>query len=259
MWILCGTVFAASLLGSMHCVGMCGPFAILASSDNQRRTSAAVPAIAYSTGRLVTYTLVGILFGSFGLALNQGSIAIGVSFSTVQQTATYVAGALMIVIGLIALLRQSGVRIVLPSFAGRLQALLQKHFQTIVSQPPLRKAYLIGTLSCLMPCGWLYTFAIVAAGTASPWQGGLVMIAFWAGTVPLLFALVMGFGKIGRSFQRRVPLAMATMVILIGVFTLAFRAPVAIGGSIPAVDVNQDLVEQVQTIDHAELPCCREE
>lgn len=258
MWVLLGTVFVASLLGSLHCLGMCGPFALLAGStaagDAAVRRAAIVPTVAYSVGRLTTYSIVGVLFGSLGMALNQG-----VSFALWQQTATYVAGGLMILVGMVALARQLGWKIKLPSIAGRLQQFLQTHFSTIVRQPPIRRAYLIGGLSCLMPCGWLYTFAIVAAGTGSPLWGAAVMAVFWSGTVPVMVALALGLNQLGQSVQRRIPVAMASIVILVGVFTIAFRAPVAIGNDTEVVGPSESLVNQVKNIDQSELPCCSED
>lgn len=259
MLILLGTVFVASLVGSLHCVGMCGPFAMLASASDQQRRSAVVPAFAYSFGRFLTYAIVGAVFGSLGLLLSEGSsLVFGVSLATIQQSATYVAGGLMILVGLIAFARQLGWHIPLPNLASRLQKVLQRQFGWIKKQPPLRKAFAIGALTCLMPCGWLYTFAIVAAGTASPLWGAVVMIAFWAGTVPILFALMTGVGFFGQAIQKRVPVAMATMIILIGIFTISFRAPVVIANeSSLATDTGQ-LIDQVNHIDHEQLPCCAE-
>ncbi len=253
MGILLGSVFLASLLGSLHCVGMCGPFALLAGTDPARRQSSLVPTAAYSFGRLVTYSIVGVIFGALGLALNAGT-----SFAPWQQTATWVAGGLMIAVGLIALARQLGWKVKLPGFGLRLQKILNRLFQRATNQPPLRKAFVIGALSSLMPCGWLYTFAIVAAGTGSPITGAAVMAVFWAGTVPVMVMLVLGAAKISHSVQQRLPVAMASLVIVVGVFTLAFRAPVAIGGETIVAD-REDLVQQVQSIEQSELPCCHDE
>lgn len=253
MWILLGTVFIASLLGSLHCVGMCGPFALLAGSSSDTRSSAMVPTAAYSLGRLTTYSVVGVVFGSLGMALNRG-----VAFASWQQAATYVAGGLMIIIGLVALARQMGLKIQLPGIAAGLQKILTPLFHRVTRQPPLRRAYLIGSLSCLMPCGWLYAFAVVAAGTGSPVAGAVVMAVFWSGTVPIMAALMLGWNRLGHSIQQRIPVAMASLVILIGIFTISFRAPVAIGEETKVVDQTGALIEQVRDADHTELPCCEE-
>ena len=66
MTTILATVFVASLLGSMHCVGMCGPFAILAGTGDGKSFQWK-PTIAYSLGRLISYSLVGLLFGTMGL------------------------------------------------------------------------------------------------------------------------------------------------------------------------------------------------
>lgn len=257
MWILLGTVFIASLPGSLHCVGMCGPFAILASANADKRKSALLPAVAYSLGRLVTYSVVGAFFGALGLAINRGtSVFAGIEFEAVQQTATLIAGGFMVLVGIIALARQLGWQIALPQVGGGIQSVLRKSFQRVRQQPRIRRAFLIGALTCLMPCGWLYTFAIIAAGTGSPLWGTMVMVAFWAGTVPILVALMLGFGKLGQKVRQKIPLAMAVTVILVGCFTIAFRAPVAIGNDIPVIHETNSLIQQVQSADHSELSCC---
>lgn len=252
MGVLLGTVFVASLLGSLHCVGMCGPFALLAGSGREQRSAAVLPTAAYSFGRLVTYSVVGLVFGSLGMALNQGA-----GFSSMQQTATWFAGGLMILIGVVALARYLGLRIKLPQIFTPFQRILQSAFAKTVAMQPLPRAATIGALTSLMPCGWLYTFAITAAGTGSPLWGMILMATFWAGTVPIMSALMLGFNQIDRRFQQRLPVVMAGLVIGLGLFTLAFRAPVALGSEAKVISGVEQLTEQVNQIDHDQLPCCR--
>ncbi len=252
MFVLLGTVFIASLLGSLHCVGMCGPFALIAGASPERRKAAIGPTFAYSGGRLVTYSIVGLVFGALGLALNRGT-----SFASWQQTATYVAGGLMIVVGFIALIRHFGVRIKLPKVFSPVQKILQAGFAKAQSLPPLKRAFTIGALTSLMPCGWLYTFAITAAGTGSPFWGVVVMAVFWAGTVPIMSALMLGVDKIGTSIQKRLPVLMAGLVIMLGMFTLAYRAPVTIGAEPHVVSGTENLTQQLIAVDQETLPCCQ--
>ena len=249
-WLL-STVFLASLLGSLHCVGMCGPFALLASSPGPKTHSTYLPTMAYSTGRLVTYMIVGLIFGSIGMALN-----VGASFNQWQQAATLVAGLLMIGVGAIALGRYFGLQIRLPKLLSPVQQLLESGFVFAKNLPPVYRAFTIGALSSLMPCGWLYTFAIAAAGTGSPVWGGALMIAFWAGTVPIMVALMLGIGKIGLGIQQRLPAIMAGLVIAIGLFTVIFRSPIAVADDQEVVRDHGQIVKKIQTIEHDELPCC---
>lgn len=276
MLALLTTVFFASLLGSLHCVGMCGPFALLAGTGDGRSFRVA-PTIAYSLGRLVSYSVVGVVFGGLGLALNQS-----LAFSSWQQTATWVSGALMILVGGIALARQYGFQIKLPRVAGPLEKTLGAAIRVGRQLSPIPRAALIGLTSSLMPCGWLYVFALAAASTASPILGGLVMAVFWAGTVPILLALGFGWGRLSSKFQAKVPFVMSALVILIGVFTVVYRSPIdlgtmvaidqvlhgdekqttdALGSVTPAALIRpknaQEAVEQIQSLDHRQLPCCQ--
>jgi sulfite exporter TauE/SafE len=254
MVIVFSTVFLASLLGSLHCVGMCGPFALIAGSKARSRAAAMAPTVAYSLGRLITYSLMGLIFGGLGLAINQGA-----SFNQWQQLATYLAGILMVFAGSIAALRCFGFTIPLPSAAGPLQRLLQSLFQRTIGLSPLKRAVTIGMLTTLMPCGWLYVFAIAAAGTGSPLMGMLLMIAFWAGTVPIMSALMLGIHQIGHRWQQRLPLLMSSLVVFLGLFTIAYRAPIDLSplNQQAGVQSPEALVENLRNVDHASLPCCQ--
>lgn len=287
MWTLFSTVFVASLLGSLHCVGMCGPFALLAGTGDGR-TAKWTPTLAYSIGRLISYSLVGVLFGSLGMVLNQS-----LAWSRWQQVATAVAGGLMIVVGLIALARHLGCQIRLPKFAGPLERLLGRVVRRARTMSPLRRAWMVGLASSLMPCGWLYVFALAAAGTASPLWGGLVMAVFWAGTLPIMVILGIGWGqltaKLSHAWRAQVPLAMALLVVFIGLFTVFFRSPVSLAPMIAqqapqdspgkedvappttASDRNtssrpqtlhiptslEASVEQIKAVNQHTLPCCQ--
>ncbi|HMO92679.1 MAG TPA: sulfite exporter TauE/SafE family protein [Pirellulaceae bacterium] len=259
-WLLV-TVFVASLLGSLHCVGMCGPFALLASSTDRQRFSA-WPIVSYNLGRMLTYTLVGGLFGTLGMALNHITGRYGEQISIWQQTATWFAGALMIAVGLVGLIRFFGMTIQLPSLARPLQRVLQTAFKKIVALSPVRRALLIGMLATLMPCGWLYVFAISAAGTGNPWVGMLLMFAFWAGSVPILVGLMLGtnlFRKVSTRWHKQIPAMMSMLVIATGCFTLAYRAPHAVFAQSKVVTESANVQAQIEQIDHTTLPCCQTE
>lgn len=270
------TVFVASLLGSLHCVGMCGPFALLAGTGDGRSFRAA-PTMAYSAGRLISYVAVGILFGGLGMALNKS-----LAFSSWQQNGTIISGVLMVLVGTVALARQFGLQIKLPRVAGPLEKMLGSVIRFGRQMSPIRRATLIGLASSLMPCGWLYVFALAAASTTSPIWGGLVMVAFWAGTIPIMVTLGLGWGRLSGKFQAKVPLVMSVMVVLIGAFTIVYRSPVDLGtmvtndrvvsadekenspSSNPATSTilvvpqnTQEAIEQIQSLEQEQLPCCQ--
>ncbi len=248
------TVFMASLLGSMHCAGMCGPFAVIASaSQASGRTPRWKLSGFYNFGRFLTYVTLGALAGVVGATLNLGGSLVGL-----QQIATLSAGFAMIVFGSIALLRILGVRvpfIALPKFVTRL---LGKGHQVSKGLSPGPRATLIGMLTTFMPCGWLYAFVITAAGTGSPLNGALVMATFWSATLPVMVALGVGVQEILGKSRRWVPHVTAVVVVLVGFYTVTHRALADISQMKNGVesDLSKN-VEQVQNLENTELPCCQ--
>ncbi len=265
IWLL-STVFLASLLGSLHCVGMCGPFALLAGGGQRsgkretRSNSVWLSAVFYNGGRLITYSFVGAVFGAAGMAVNTLSGDYGSSISLWQQTATWIAGLLMIGVGIVGAARFFGWRVRFPNVVRPLQRVLQALFKRTQRLSGFQQALVIGMLTSLMPCGWLYTFAITAAGTGSPFTGMLVMIVFWFGSVPVLLALIPGVNllqRFGKSTQRQLPLVMSSLVIVTGIFTLIYRAPVMAIQQSSVVSGFEPLQQQLTNVEQSELPCCK--
>lgn len=243
-------VFVASLLGSLHCAGMCGAFAACAAAPTEpcARRPLAAP-VAYNVGRLTTYVLLGAAAGGVGAAIDFGGAWVGV-----QRAALLVAGALMVTIGLGSALRLCGAR--LPLASGRLVTLhIVRHgFERAAAMPPTRRAAIIGLLTTLLPCGWLYAFAITAAGTGSPIRGAATMAAFWLGTLPLMAAIGAGVQSLAGPLARRGPWLAALLLISVGLYTLTGR----LTAPMPRVEraANAATVAHVRTLDAAAAPCC---
>jgi len=225
MFTLIVSVLIASLLGSLHCAGMCGAFVVIAvgidrddGGDARRRASPGVLHAAYHGGRLVTYTLLGVAAGGVGHALDLGGSAVGL-----QRVAALLAAATMIVAGGIALARALGLklpRVVFPAF---FQSMFMKGHALTIGLNPTGRALAIGLLTTLLPCGWLWAFAVVAAGTGHPLYGGLAMAAFWLGTLPMLVSIGVGFRSLSGAMGRYVPGVMAGVIVVVGVLTLFGR------------------------------------
>ncbi len=266
MWILITAVVTASLLGSMHCVGMCGPLAMWASGigDRAPRRTVVASTGAYHLGRLTTYALAGLITGGIGSAVDIGGSWIGV-----QVAAARVVGGLMVVVGSVKLwtLVRGRSRPALPSKPSRIGGVLVKARPFLFQLPPVPRALATGLLTTLLPCGWLYLFALFAAGTADPLMGMVVMIAFWLGTVPALTALVAGSRWLSRRFTIAIPAATALLLIATGCFTASgrgfanvesiqsLRESVHLDAS--GLDSNS-LVDQVNDSHSKPLPCCCE-
>ncbi len=213
------TVFVASLLGSLHCAGMCGGVVAFlgGSSCNTQGRQDHGPHLTYHFGRLLSYAILGAIAGSVGAALDLGGEALGFG-----RTAVVLAGTLMIAYGIILLLRTRGKRITIP-VPSVLAKGYQRGSQLMQGRGPRARGLILGLLTAFLPCGWLYLFAGTAAATASPWQGALVMGAFWAGSVPMLAILGVGVQHLAAPLRRQLPSLSAVLLIAVGLMALAGR------------------------------------
>jgi uncharacterized protein len=210
------TVAAASFLGSIHCAGMCGGFVGIAGEGlrGQARWSSQ---LSYNAGRLVSYALLGAAAGSLGHAVDLAGSAAGIG-----RVAALVSGSIMLLWGMGALLETQGVRV----FRGRwaLPKRVSVALASVRRLPAAWRGLVLGLTTTLLPCGWLYAFAVTAAGTASPLQGALLMAAFWTGNLPLLLGLGVALSTVVGRLRRHVPILSAAVIFAVGLFTVTARA-----------------------------------
>lgn len=212
-------VLTASLLGSVHCAGMCGSFVCFyaagTSGGGGPRATASSHA-AYNAGRLLSYLALGLLAGFLGRGLDHVGSLMGLS-----RGAAVVSGALMIGWGLSTLLASRGVRLPrlegLPIGSNPLGALLAR----VRGQSAAVRALVTGLLTTLLPCGWLYAFVFTAAGTGSVPAALGTMTIFWAGTLPVMIGVGVGAQRLTGAFRSRLPLVTATAVVVMGVLSIA--------------------------------------
>ncbi|MCC9641485.1 sulfite exporter TauE/SafE family protein [Rhodopirellula sp. JC740] len=261
MWMLAGAVLTASLLGSMHCVGMCGPLAIWASGAGEKHSKSrvAMSTSLYHLGRLTTYVMAGLIAGTIGSLVEIGGQTLGV-----QLAAARLVGTIMMALGLwklyqIMTAHRRQITGVAPS---RMGGLLVRLRPAIFRLPASGRALAVGMLTTLLPCGWLYLFALVAAGTGQTLHGGVVMAAFWLGTVPALTALIAGTQSLSKRFTRLIPAATAATLILTGGYTASGRGFADLS-SLSDIKASVDLTgnsnnsaETMQDLTSTPLPCC---
>jgi sulfite exporter TauE/SafE len=248
-------VVIASFVGSLHCVGMCGPLVAFAVSDPHggKPASRAWLHVAYHGGRLLTYALVGAVCGLLGAAVDHGGARLGC-----HRAAALLAGGMMIAVGIAAVLRAVGVRLPHVPLPGLIQRVVLTGQRVAFALRPLPRALCIGLLTAFLPCGWLYIFASYAAGTGSPLWGGLFMIAFWLGSVPALLLAGVAVQTLARLLGRRLPLVTALTVVVLGVVTLVLRMQTPVQAFEPKqIQADTASVKQVDELGKAVPPCCR--
>ncbi|QDV74145.1 sulfite exporter TauE/SafE family protein [Botrimarina mediterranea] len=249
------TVLSASLLGSLHCAGMCGPFCAIAVSGGRSRGAAALLHTAYHGGRLVTYMVVGAAAGAAGALLDLASTLAGL-----QPIALALAGGVMVLFGLAEIARLRKWKIGLAKFGhwrppAAWVRLVQRGQRFAARQAALPRAMVIGLLTTLLPCGWLYAFVVTAAGSGGPIQGALVMATFWVGTLPVLLSLGVGVRQLAGVLGERLPIATAAALVAVGCVTLSGRMTLSAENLAQQVAVESS---SGATPDPSVLPpCCR--
>lgn len=197
-------ILVASIVGSVHCVAMCGPLVGMHGGAHTLRLS-----LVHSLGRLTTYVVLGALAGLVGSAID-----IAGSLGNVQRIATVIAAATILAIAIVPLVRKPRG----PSRSPFTAALVRIRPRTAA-----KRAWVIGTLTGLLPCGWLWAFVVMAAGTASPVAGAVVMATFWVGTAPAMIGLVRFAGPVVAAMRARMPVLTAIVLVMLGLGTLALR------------------------------------
>lgn len=198
-------VLAASLAGSLHCVAMCGPIALLA-----RGTSRWHP-LFYHLGRLAGYLGLGALAGAFGAGVLTGDAS-----GRIQTVLAALLGLLLVWTGLLWIRGRTSGPFAGKGLAGRL---LERGFRRSLALPAAARNTMIGGLSVLLPCGWLYGFVLASAAAASAAAGAAVLLVFWLGTLPV-FAVgtaltrVRALQRLDRAWVRR---AVGALMIVLGV------------------------------------------
>jgi sulfite exporter TauE/SafE len=225
---------------------MCGPFvAFYSGADASGGARRLLSHAAYSGGRLLAYASLGVGAGSLGAALDLAG-----SLAGLQHVAAGIAGTVMVLWGLLALLQLRGVRIFHHTNGSRLAGFLRRGFLLVGEKPPVVRATAVGLLSGLLPCGWLWAF-LVTGGAAA---GALVMVAFWAGTVPSLVAVGLGAQLVSAPLRRHVPAATAALLVVLGIFAILSR-PSSVTASLGSQLHSQQQVPATSEAGHA---CCAE-
>lgn len=217
MWEL-PFVFVSGLLGSAHCLGMCGPFALAIGSRDHTWQANFGRQSCYTVGRVFTYSFLGACAGWGGASLTRQSPV----WVRVPAVLSIVAGLFLIYQGLNTAGAWPRWRRRSPtSLAGSAPCLAAGFFASFLRSPSPRGVFLAGLLTGFLPCGLVYAFLTLAASSASLWQGAATMALFGLGTGPVMMMTGLGGHLLGLRWRQRMLTIAAWCVVVAGFVSIA--------------------------------------
>jgi len=209
--MLIWAAFVFGLLGSFHCIGMCGPIAMALPLNRKSKMTATIGGMSYHLGRLTTYGVFGALFGFLG----KGLVLVGF-----QQSASIIIGVIMIMVIFMTVVFKKNWHVLSTYFVGigRLKSSLGKLFQ----KKSVRSFFTIGLLNGLLPCGLVYMGVLQAIATGNSIYGAAVMVAFGLGTVPMMSAVLILGNFISINARNKMRKFVPVIIVLFGLL-LIFR------------------------------------
>ena len=201
--------FMTGLLGSGHCLGMCG--GLVSAFFIKLQARGPWPYLTYHAGRIGMYALVGLVAALIGAVLvSTGRIGLA------QGVLQIVAGAIVILLGLDLL----GISPIRNAWGFAPVAWLRRQFMTAAQKGPVLGALIGGAINGMMPCSMTMAMAVQATTAPSPPEGMLLMLAFGAGTLPSMLSASFLFGKLGPRLRGWLLKGAALFVIALGISTL---------------------------------------
>ena len=205
-----GLAFMAGVLGSGHCLGMCGALVsgyFMKAGSSKRY----FPYFVYQLARIFVYTLVGFAAAALGVVLVSSGV-----FGKVQSILQMFIGTVVIILalGILGWIPFQGSVRLLP------MNLLRRGYAESRTKGPILGAMIAGLLNGMMPCPLTFAMAVKATSATSIMEGGLLMLTFGAGTLPTMLLVSVAFGKMSAHFRGLMLKSAALIMIIMGCNTI---------------------------------------
>ena len=200
------SAFILGLLGSLHCIGMCGPIAFMLPVDRQNTTNKVVQITTYHIGRLLAYSLIGLFFGLIGRSLYIFGL---------QQQLSIIVGVLMILAIVTPSKTYSRFNFSTPIY--RLISKIKTALGTALKKKTPDALLTIGFLNGFLPCGLVYMAVFASLAMPNAFQGSLYMTLFGIGTIPMMTTAIYLVKFLNSTVKQRIQKAIPVVVVIIGI------------------------------------------
>lgn len=200
------TAFIFGLISSLHCIGMCGPIAMMLPVDRKNQTKKAIQIITYHLGRLAAYATIGLVFGLLGK---------GFFMAGMQQKLSIFIGISMIIIVMIPENIFAKYNFSKPVF--KWITIIKTRLGNQFKNKSYTSLFTIGLLNGFLPCGMVYVALFGAIAMQSASFGILYMLLFGLGTVPLMSAVVYLNLFLTNPIRNQIQKMIPYFVVVIGI------------------------------------------
>jgi len=199
------TAFILGLLGSFHCIGMCGPIAFVLPLDRSSKSKMVFQTFLYHFGRLITYSTVGFLFGFIGK---------GLYLAGFQQRLSILMGIIMILAVIIPAKVFNKFSFTKPIY--KIIGKVKQQLGIYLNKKSNKSIFLIGFFNGFLPCGLVYMALIGAIATSTPFSGSFYMFLFGLGTVPMMTLVIFAGNFLKVSLRNKIQKVIPVFVVIIG-------------------------------------------
>ena len=200
------TAFLFGLISSFHCIGMCGPIAMMLPVDSHNQAKKVIQIITYHLGRLTAYASIGLVFGLVGR---------GLYLAGMQQKLSIFIGVAMIVIILIPEKVFAPYNFSKPIFRiiSKIKTSLGRQFKN----KSYKSLFTIGLLNGFLPCGMVYVALFGAIAMQNEVFGVFYMILFGLGTVPMMSSVVYLNSFLSIRMRNKIQKIIPFVAVIIGI------------------------------------------
>jgi sulfite exporter TauE/SafE len=199
------TALLFGLISSFHCIGMCGPIAMMLPVDHNNPTKKVLQIMLYHLGRLTAYGMLGLFFGMLGK---------GLFLAGLQQQLSIAVGILMIVLVVVPEKILANYNFSKPVY--KLISKVKAHLGAQFKRKSPDALFTIGLLNGFLPCGMVYAALFGAIAMQSELLGVAYMVLFGLGTIPMMSAVVLISNFITVPIRNRIQQLIPVFVIVIG-------------------------------------------
>ncbi len=210
--------FLIGILGSFHCLGMCGPIAMAVPSRNDSKLSIVLDSVLYNFGRTLTYTMLGALIGLIGASA---------SLAGYQNSISITTGVVLLIVVLFP--KRWSNRINEIPFVKEISRSFRKMFGKILGLRSFGSLFLLGLLNGLLPCGLVYIALTASVASGSVLGSATFMLFFGLGTLPMMASVFILKSivsvDIRRKLTRLIPVGITIVAILLIMRGMSLNIP----------------------------------